>query len=254
MIDMVGANAMLANGGKRATPYAAIEIRNSAGEAIYTHAANGTPPVQVLPADKVAEMNNIMTHVLTEGTGRGRRSRASSSPAKPVRRMGRPTLGSTPSPAIWSAASGSATTTTPSMTGSMQGGALPAQTWREIMTYAHQGLETKPPFGVPPVSNAQIAAAPAAKSGAGIVEAPRQIGLSPKSAHIVLESATTHVRPRSTAVAPPSVTLPTPATISPWSAPARLRPKVALDFAWRAGDFRAAARSHRRRDGAGTPT
>ena len=29
MIDMVGANAMLANGGKRATPYAAIEIRNS---------------------------------------------------------------------------------------------------------------------------------------------------------------------------------------------------------------------------------
>ena len=30
MIDMVGANAILANGGKRATPYAAIEIRNSA--------------------------------------------------------------------------------------------------------------------------------------------------------------------------------------------------------------------------------
>ena len=67
MIDMVGANAMLANGGKRATPYAAIEIRNSAGELIYTHAANGTPPVQVLPADKVAEMNNIMTHVAHRG-------------------------------------------------------------------------------------------------------------------------------------------------------------------------------------------
>src|SRR5476649_2692367 len=31
MIDMFGANALLANGGKRATPYAAIEIRNSAG-------------------------------------------------------------------------------------------------------------------------------------------------------------------------------------------------------------------------------
>ncbi len=43
MIDMVGANAMLANGGKRATPYAAIEIRNSAGKLIYTHDANGTP-------------------------------------------------------------------------------------------------------------------------------------------------------------------------------------------------------------------
>ena len=70
MIDMVGANAMLANGGKRATPYAAIEIRNSTGAVIYTHDANGPPPVQMLPADKVAEMNNIMTHVVTEGTGR----------------------------------------------------------------------------------------------------------------------------------------------------------------------------------------
>jgi len=69
----------------------------------------------------------------------------------------------------------------------MQGGALPAQTWREIMTYAHQGLETKPPFGVPPLANAQIAAAPSAKGGAGIVEAPRQLGLSSKSAHIIIE-------------------------------------------------------------------
>ena len=113
MIDMVGANAMLANGGKRATPYAAIEIRNSAGAVIYTHAANGTPPVQVLPADKVAEMNNIMTHVADRGhRARARRSPASSSPARPARQTGRPTPGSTPSPAIWSAASGSATTTT----------------------------------------------------------------------------------------------------------------------------------------------
>ena len=76
MIDMVAANAMLANGGKRATPYAAIEIRNSAGAVIYTHAANGTPAVQVLPPDKVAEMNNIMTHV------RDRRHRARSADSR----------------------------------------------------------------------------------------------------------------------------------------------------------------------------
>jgi len=73
------------------------------------------------------------------------------------------------------------------MNGNMQGGALPAQTWREIMAYAHQGLEAKPPFGVPPLANAQIAAAPSAKGGAGIVEAQRQLGLSPKSARIILE-------------------------------------------------------------------
>ena len=71
MIDMVAANATLANGGRRATPYAAIEIRNSAGSVVYSHLADGPAPLQVLPPDKVAEMNNIMTHVLTEGTGRG---------------------------------------------------------------------------------------------------------------------------------------------------------------------------------------
>ena len=40
---------------------------------------------------------------------------------------------------------------------------------------------------MPPLANAQIAAAPSAKGGAGIAEAPRQIGLSSKSARIILE-------------------------------------------------------------------
>ena len=39
---------------------------------IYTSERDGPKPDQIVPADKVAEMNNIMTHVLTEGTGRGR--------------------------------------------------------------------------------------------------------------------------------------------------------------------------------------
>ena len=52
---------------------------------------------------------------------------------------------------------------------------------------AHQGLETKPPYGVPPLANAQIAAAPSAKTGGGIVEAPRQVGLSQRSTRIILE-------------------------------------------------------------------
>ncbi len=187
LIDMVGANAMLANGGKRATPYAAIEIRNSAGEVIYTHEANGTPPVQVLPPDKVAEMNNIMTHVLTEGTGRGAQI-----PGLVI--AGKTGTTNGPTNAWFNAFTGNLVGSVwfgnddnSSMTGSMQGGALPAQTWREIMAYAHQGLETKPPYGVPPLANAQIAAAPSAKTGGGIVEAPRQVGLSQRSTRIILE-------------------------------------------------------------------
>ena len=40
-------------------------------------------------------------------------------------------------------------------TNRMTGGSLPAQTWHEIMTYAHQGIELKtvpglPPSGAPP--------------------------------------------------------------------------------------------------------
>jgi penicillin-binding protein 1A len=187
MIDMVAANALLANGGKRATPYAAIEIRNSAGAVIYTHAADGTPPVQMLPPDKVAEMNNIMTHVLTEGTGR-----AAQIPGLVI--SGKTGTTNGPTNAWFNAFTGNLVGSVwfgnddnTTMTGAMQGGALPAQTWREIMAYAHQGIETKPPYGVPPFSGSPSVAATAAHNGAGIAEAPRQTGLSPQAAQIILE-------------------------------------------------------------------
>ncbi|MGD0642437.1 MAG: penicillin-binding transpeptidase domain-containing protein, partial [Roseiarcus sp.] len=190
MIDMVAANALLANGGKRATPYAAIEVRNSTGQTIYTHAANGPAPVQVLSADKVAEMNNILTHVLTEGTGR-----AAQIPGLII--SGKTGTTNGPTNAWFNAFTGNLVGSVwfgnddnSSMTGNMQGGALPAQTWRAIMAYAHQGLEAKPPFGVPapaPGAGGEIAVAPLDKTGAGIVEAPRQIGLSSRSTRIILE-------------------------------------------------------------------
>jgi penicillin-binding protein 1A len=188
MIDMVSANATLANGGKRATPYAAIEIRNSAGSVIYTRAANGPPPVQVLPADKVAEMNNIMTHVLTEGTGR-----AAQIPGLVI--AGKTGTTNGPTNAWFNAFTGNLVCSVwfgnddnSSMTGSMQGGALPAQTWRAIMAYAHEGVEAKPPYGVaPPGGPNAVAVALPARSADGAAEPPRQLGLSPRSARIILE-------------------------------------------------------------------
>jgi penicillin-binding protein 1A len=190
MIDMVGANALLANGGKRATPYAAIEIRNSQGKVIYTHEANGTPPVQVLPPDKVAEMNNIMTHVLTEGTGRGAQI-----PGLVI--SGKTGTTNGPTNAWFNAFTGNLVGSVwfgnddnTSMTGAMQGGALPAQTWRAIMAYAHEGIEAKPPYGVPPLAGADaVAVAQPGKSADGAAEPPRQVGLSARSARIILEIA-----------------------------------------------------------------
>ncbi len=189
MIDMVGANAVLANGGKRATPYAAIEIRNSSGRVIYTHAADAPTPAQVIPADKIAEMNNIMIHVVTEGTGR-----AAQIPGLVIAGKTGTTNNSTNAwfngftgnlvASVWFGNDDN------SPMPKMVGGLLPAQTFKQIMAYAHQGLEAKPPFGVvapAPGAAGQIAAAPVTKTGAGIVESPRQIGLSAHSTRIILE-------------------------------------------------------------------
>lgn len=188
MIDMVGANAILANGGKRVTPYAAIEIRNSSGTLIYSHDVNGPRPVQVIPADKIAEMNNIMTHVVTEGTGR-----AAQIPGLVISGKTGTTNNSTN--AWFNGFTGNLVCSVwfgnDDNTGmqKMTGGELPAQSWKQIMAYAHQGLETKPPFGVAapaPGAVAQISSAPVAKMGAGIVEVtPR--GLAPRSTQIILE-------------------------------------------------------------------
>ena len=188
MIDMVGANAILANGGKRVTPYAAIEIRNSSGALIYSHDVNGPRPVQVIPADKIAEMNNIMTHVVTEGTGR-----AAQIPGLVISGKTGTTNNSTN--AWFNGFTGNLVCSVwfgnDDNTGmqKMTGGELPAQSWKQIMAYAHQGLETKPPFGVAapaPGAVAQISSAPVAKTGAGIVEVtPR--GLAPRSTQIILE-------------------------------------------------------------------
>jgi len=180
MIDMVAANATLASGGIRVTPYAAVEVRNSSGKLLYDHPRDSGERVRALPADKVAEMNNIMTHVVTEGTGR-----AAQIPGLAISGKTGTTNNSTN--AWFNAFTGN-------LVGSvwfgndentsmenMTGGTLPAMSWHDIMVFAHQGLDPKPPFGVPappPASAAAVAdAAKAAPAGAS----PQRIGLSPSA-------------------------------------------------------------------------
>ena len=73
----------------------------------------------------------------------------------------------------------------------MTGGTLPAMTWREIMVFAHQGLEAKPPFGVRPAAGACAsapAAGPVAKAAPEAAEAsPEPIGLSPRATRAILD-------------------------------------------------------------------
>ena len=185
MIDMIAANATLASGGIRVRPYAAIEIRNSNGKLLYTHAANSGPRVRVLPADKVAEMNNMLTHVVTEGTGR-----AAQIPGLVISGKTGTTNNSTN--AWFNAFTGN-------LVGSvwfgndentsmenMTGGTLPAMTWKEIMVFAHQGLDAKPPFGVAapaaPAPGATVAAKAAPEPAS-----PPPIGLSPRATKAILD-------------------------------------------------------------------
>jgi len=189
MIDMVAANATLASGGIRVTPYAAVEIRNSGGKLIYTRTDDGPPPVRVLPADKVAEMNNIMTHVVTEGTGRGAQI-----PGLVISGKTGTTNNSTN--AWFNAFTGNLVGSVwfgnddNSSMENMVGGLLPAQTWREIMAFAHQGVEPKPPFGVaaPAPAPGGPPAVAAAKAAPASGEAtPPIVALSPRATKAIEE-------------------------------------------------------------------
>ncbi len=189
MIDMVGANATLASGGLRITPNAVIEVRSSRGKLLYSHESDSGQPVRVLPADKVAEMNNMMTHVVTEGTGR-----AAQIPGLAISGKTGTTNNSTNAwfngftgnlvGSVWFGNDDN------SPTKDLVGGLLPAETWHDIMVFAHQGLDPKPPFGVapPPPAPSKPAANASAKAAQPTRNAPSpQIGLSPRATKAIAE-------------------------------------------------------------------
>ena len=111
-------------------------------------------------------MNNVMTHVVTEGTGR-----AAQIPGLVISGKTGTTNNSTN--AWFNGLTGNLVCSVwfgnddNSGMQEMTGGELPAESWRQIMAYAHQGLETKPPFGV---------GSPAAGAASQISAAPAKIG------------------------------------------------------------------------------
>ena len=70
VIDQAAGYAVFANGGKRAQPYAAFEIRNSKGDVIYRRDRDAPEPAQVLSSRVVADMNFMLSKVNEEGTGK----------------------------------------------------------------------------------------------------------------------------------------------------------------------------------------
>ena len=146
VIDMASAYSAFANGGKHVAPFAAIDIRNGRGEVIYRHDLDGPRPVQVVPAADVAIMNNMLTHVVEEGTGT--RARLDN-----VRVAGKTGTTNNYKDAWFCGFTGDYVGAVwfgnddDSSMNEMTGGTLPAKTWHDIMAYAHQGIDAKPVTG-----------------------------------------------------------------------------------------------------------
>ncbi|WP_210381270.1 transglycosylase domain-containing protein [Microvirga zambiensis] len=169
-IDMAASYAVFANGGKRADPYAAWEVRNSAGDVIYRHDRD-TPPKQVLDTRVVQDMNFMLNKVVEEGTG------------KRAALEGIPVAGKTGTTngykdawfvgytgnlvaSVWYGNDDS----TPM--NEMTGGTLPAMTWHEVMNLAHQNLEIRPIPGASPANANRVASA--SRPSADQAQAPAQ--------------------------------------------------------------------------------
>jgi penicillin-binding protein 1A len=163
ILEHAVAYATFPNKGRAPTPHAVLEVRTGAGDLVWRFDRDGKQPVQAIPASVAADMSEMMSHVVSEGTAR----RAAID--------GVPTAGKTGttnayrdawfagftgnfSCAVWYGNDDY------SPTNRMTGGSLPAQTWHDIMEAAHRGIEVKEIPGVgkgarPQPTPANVAAA-----------------------------------------------------------------------------------------------
>lgn len=184
VLEHSAAYSVFANGGRKVTPHAALEIRNSRGETIWRADRDMPEPVQTFPAQTIAEMNSMLVKVVEEGTG-GRAKLGDN-----IRVGGK--TGTTNgyrdawfcgftgnySSCIWFGNDDY------QATNNMTGGSLPAQTWRDYMAYAHQNVEIRPIPGAP-LAGARVA--DARPSDGDLTSAVRSNLLSRRSAAAVVE-------------------------------------------------------------------
>jgi penicillin-binding protein 1A len=163
VLDHTVAYATFPNLGKSVAAHAILEMRTAAGELVWRFDRDGKKPEQVIRPQVAMEMNVIMNKVVEEGTGR----RAILDGVKAAGKTGTTNayrdawfVGYTGNyvAGVWAGNDDYAPTKR------MTGGSLPAMTWRDIMIYAHQGIEIKPIPGVAPGPTPPAVAASAATS------------------------------------------------------------------------------------------
>jgi penicillin-binding protein 1A len=149
VLDHTGGYTIFPNLGKAMAPHAILEVRSGAGELIWRWDRDGKKPVQVITPQVAMDMNMMMSKVVEEGTAR----RAILDGIKAAGKTGTTNayrdawfVGFTGNfiAGVWF---GNDDYTTMNQ---MTGGSLPAQTWHDIMAFAHQGVELKPIPGLGP--------------------------------------------------------------------------------------------------------
>jgi penicillin-binding protein 1A len=145
VLDHTGGYGIFVNDGKSITPHAILEVRNGSGELIWRFDRDGKKPVQVISPQVARDMSGMMNKVVEDGTAK----RAQLDGIKAAGKTGTTNafrdawfVGFTGNyiAGVWF---GNDDYTS---TNRMTGGSLPAQTWHDIMAYAHQGIELK---GIP---------------------------------------------------------------------------------------------------------
>ncbi|MEM8839721.1 MAG: penicillin-binding transpeptidase domain-containing protein, partial [Pseudomonadota bacterium] len=145
VLEMTTGYAVFANGGYRAYPKPFLKILNSRGEVIIDQTEGFERP-RVLSEDAVASMNEILAQVPEWGTGRrakldDRRTAGKTGTTQSYRDAWFVGYTGNYVAAVWYGNDNY------EPTNRLTGGRLPAMTWKELMTFAHSGIESRPiPF------------------------------------------------------------------------------------------------------------
>jgi penicillin-binding protein 1A len=142
VLDHTAAYAAFPNLGKAVAAHAILEMRTGAGDLVWRFDRDGKKPEQVMRPQVAIDLNIIMNKVVEEGTAR----RAILDGVKAAGKTGTTNsyrdawfVGYTGNyvAGVW------AGNDDYQPTKRMTGGSLPAMTWRDVMAYAHQGIEVK---------------------------------------------------------------------------------------------------------------